>query len=118
MRYMLLICAEEQVWARMSAADQQQVMGEYAQLRDQLKANGQFVSGSRLLPTSAATSVRLRDGQRRVTDGLAETREQLGGYFVIEVGDLDAAIGIAARMPGARVGTIEIRPLPEMPATA
>jgi hypothetical protein len=75
------------------------------------------VAGSRLHPTSAATSVRLRNGKRVVTDGpYAETREQLGGYYVIEAKDLDEAIAVAARNPSARAGTIEVRPLVESPA--
>ena len=116
MKYILMICSEEKLWAGLSDAEQKQMMGEYAQLRDQLKTSGQYLDGSRLLPTSSATSVRVRDGKRLVTDGpFAETREALGGYFVVDVKDLDEAIASAARMPGARVGTIEVRPLPEMP---
>ena len=78
--------------------------------------SGQYLAASPLHPTSTATSVRVRDGKPLVTDGpFAETREQLGGYFLIDANDLDAAIGIAARIPGARRGTVEIRPVIEMP---
>jgi hypothetical protein len=90
-------------------------------LSQELKAAGQVVTGSQLHPTSAATSVRVRDGKGIVTDGpFAETREQLGGYFLIEAKDLDEATAIAARIPSARMGTIEVRPLVEAatPATA
>ena len=81
-----------------------------------MKANGQYLAASPLQPTSTATSVRVRDGKRLVTDGpFAETREQLGGYFMVEAKDLDEAIGIAGRIPGARVGTVEIRPVIEIP---
>jgi len=117
MKYILMICSEEKLWAGMSEAEQKQMMGDYRDLREELKASGQYVDGSRLLPTSSATSVRIRDGKRLVTDGpFAETREALGGYFVVDVKNLDDAIAIAARMPGAKVGTIEVRPLPEMTA--
>ena len=88
---------------------------ESAQLTHELHASGQYLAAAPLHPTSTATSVRVRDGKRLVTDGpFAETREQLGGYFLIDAKDLDEAIGIAARIPGARLGTIEIRPVMEM----
>ena len=78
--------------------------------------NGQFLAASPLQPVSTATSVRVRDGRRLVTDGpFAETREQLGGYFLVDAKNLDEAIGIAGRIPGAKVGTVEIRPVIEIP---
>jgi hypothetical protein len=117
MKYILMICSDERDWARLSDTEQQKMMLEYRALREELRSSGQYVDGSRLHPTSAATSVRVRDGKRLVTDGpFAETREQLAGYFVVDAKDLDDAIGIAARMPGARVGTVEVRPLAETPA--
>jgi len=121
MKYMLLIYDEEQAWSKLSENERQQIYKEYGQLSQELKAAGQFVTGSQLHPTSAATSVRVRDGKGIVTDGpFAETREQLGGYFLIEAKDLDEATAIAARIPSARMGTIEVRPLVEAasPATA
>jgi hypothetical protein len=119
MKYMLLIHDEEQAWGKMSQEEQQRIYGEYGQFTQQLKADGHHLSSSQLQPTSMATSVRVRDGKRLVTDGpFAETREQLGGYYLVEARDLDEAIGIAARIPSARMGTIEVRPIVEMGAQA
>ena len=116
MKYLLLIYDKEQEWGALSEATQQAIYGEYRKLREELEANGQFVGGSQLAPTSTATSVRVRDDKRVVTDGpFAETREQLGGYYLVEAQDLDEAIGIAGRIPPARYGTIEIRPVMEIP---
>jgi hypothetical protein len=119
MKYMLLIYDDEKAWTTFSAAEQQQYMGEYMQFTQQIQSGGQYVASSRLHPTSAATSVRVRGGERLVTDGpFAETREQLLGYYVIEAKDLDEAIAIAAQIPSARspLGVIEVRPLREIPA--
>jgi hypothetical protein len=114
MKYMLLIHDDEQAWARMSEAERQKIYGEYGQFGKAIQASGHFLAGSQLQPTTLATSVRVRDGKRLVTDGpFAETREQLGGYYLIDAKDLDEAIGIAARIPSARVGTIEVRPVVE-----
>ena len=114
MKYMLLIHDVEVDWARMSEAEIAPVMAEYRKLSEELRAGGQFLGGAQLQPTGSATSVRIRDGKRLVTDGpFAETREQLGGYFLIEARNLDEAIAIAARVPSARFGTIEVRPLVE-----
>lgn len=114
MKYMLLIHDSEQVWATMSDAARQAIDTEYGRFGEQIKSGGQYLAGAQLQPTSTATSVRVRDGKRLVTDGpFAETREQLGGYYVIEAKDLDDAIGIAAAIPSARVGTIEVRPVVE-----
>ena len=114
MKYMLLICRDEPAWERMSPAERQKVYAESVALSDELTARGQYLGGSPLHPSSAATSVRVRDGQRLVTDGpFAETREQLGGFMLIDVPDLDAAIAIAGRIPLARTSTVEIRPLRE-----
>ncbi|HTI36032.1 MAG TPA: YciI family protein [Vicinamibacterales bacterium] len=114
MKYMLLIHDEEAAWTKLTDADRLKLMGEYRQLVAELKGNGQYVTGSQLQPTSAATSVRVRNGKRTVTDGpFAETREQLGGYFLVDVANLDEALAIAARIPSARFGTVEVRPLVE-----
>ncbi len=117
MKYMLLIHLEEQGWGKLSATEQQQIMGEFRQFTQQIKSSGHHVAGSQLAPTSASTSVRVRNGKRLVTDGpFAETREQLAGYYLIDARDLDEAITLAAEVPSARMGTIEIRPLLEAAA--
>ena len=121
MKYMLLIYQDEPSWKKLTEAERQQIYLEYRKLRGELEARGQFVTGSQLQPIATATSVRVRDGKELITDGpFAETHEQLGGYFLIEAKDLDEATSIAARIPSARVGTIEVRPLVEnaAPATA
>jgi len=119
MKYMLLIYHEEQSWDAITEAERQQIYGEYRNLIGELQSNGQFVSGSELQPITTATSVRVRDGKELVTDGpFAETREQLGGYFLIEAKDLDEATSIAARIPSAKTGTVEVRPLAERAAEA
>jgi hypothetical protein len=113
MKYMLLIYLGEQV---LSEEERQHCYVESTELAHQLKANGQFLASAPLQPTSTATSVRVRDGKRMVTDGpFAETREHLGGFFMVDARNLDEAIGIASRIPGARVGTVEIRPVIEVP---
>jgi hypothetical protein len=113
MKYMLLIYLDEQA---INEAEREHCYVESTQLAHELKANGQFVATSPLQPVSTATSVRVRDGKKLVTDGpFAEAREQLGGYFMVDVKDLDVAISIATRIPGARVGTVEIRPVIEIP---
>jgi hypothetical protein len=112
MKYMLLIYMDEQA---LNQAEREHCYAESTQLAHDLKTNGQFLATAPLQPTSTATSVRVRDGKRLVTDGpFAETREQLGGYFLVDAKDLDVAIGIASRIPGARAGTVEIRPVIEI----
>ena len=121
MKYMLLIYHDEPSWAALSEAERQQVYVEFRKLRADLLASGQFVTGSQLQPIATATTVRVRDGKELVTDGpFAETHEQLGGFYLIEAKDLDEAISLASRIPSARFGTIEVRPLVERaaPATA
>jgi hypothetical protein len=119
MKYLLLICGEEKAWATMPDADRQQLMAEFRQFTRDIQSSGQYVGGSQLQPSTAATSVRVRDGKRLVTDGpFAETREQLGGYYIVDVKNLDEAIAVAARIPSVRTGTIEVRPLIEMAAAA
>src|SRR5579862_3147991 len=113
MKYMLLIYADEQAWTE---PERQMCYGESTELAHQLKANGQFLGASPLQPVATATSVQVRGGKRSVQDGpFAETREQLGGFFMIDVANLDEAIAIAGRIPGARKGTVEIRPIVELP---
>ena len=119
MKYMLLIYHEEQGWDAVTEAERQQIYGEYRKLQEQLVSRGQFLAGSELQPVTTATSVRVRDGKEMVTDGpFAETHEQLGGYFLIEAANLDEATSIAAKIPSAQTGTVEIRPLVEMTAEA
>ena len=112
MKYMLLVYMDEQA---MTDEERQHCYVESAQLTQDLNAKGQYVAAGPLHSVATATSVRVRDGQRVVTDGpFAETREQLGGYYVVEAKDLDEAMAIAERIPPARYGTIEIRPLMEI----
>ena len=113
MRYMLLIYLEEQALAE---TERQQCYRESAQLAQEIHARGQYLAAAPLHPTATATSIRVRDGKRLVTDGpFAETREQLGGYFLIEAKNLDEAMDIAARIPMAKKGTVEVRPEIEVP---
>ena len=113
MKYMLLVYLNEQA---MNDTERQECYVESTELCHDLKAKGQYLAASPLHPVAAATSVRVRNGKRLVTDGpFAETREQLGGYYLIDAKDLDEAIAIAARIPPARKGTIEIRPVMEIP---
>ena len=117
MKYMLLIYLDAS-WDKLSLTARQQIYEEQMQLAEEITASGQYVAGAPLHPASTATSVRVRDGKRLVTDGpFAETREQLGGYMLIDVKDLDEAIAIAARGAVARVGTVEVRPVREGPPT-
>ena len=112
MKYMLLIYGDEQA---LSDTERQDCYVESTQLAHDIKSNGQYVAANPLHPTSMATSVRVRDGKRLVTDGpFAETREQLGGYFLIDAKNLDEAITIAGRIPMARKGTVEVRPVIEI----
>lgn len=100
----------------MNEAEREACYKESTQLAHDLNASGHFVSANPLHPTSTATSVRVRDGKTLVTDGpFAETREHLGGYFLIDAANLDEAMRIATRIPGARKGTVEIRPVLEIP---
>jgi len=113
MKYMLLIYLEER---SLDEAERQACYVESTQLAHKLKADGQYLAASPLQPTTMATSVRVRDGKRFVTDGpFAETREQLGGYYLVEAQDLDAAIAIAEQIPMVRKGAVEVRPLIEIP---
>jgi hypothetical protein len=114
MQYMLLIYMDENA---PSQAEREQCYQESLEYARELAAKGKFLATAPLYPTSTATSVRVRDGKPLVTDGpFAETREQLGGYFLIEAQDLDEAISIASRIPAGRWGTVEIRPVIELPA--
>ncbi len=115
MKYLLLVYLDES-WEKRSVAERQEYYWGQTRVTEELRARGQYLGGNPLHPTSTATSVRVRDGKRLLTDGpFAETREQLGGYMLIDVDNLDEAIAFAARGPLARVGTIEVRPVREGP---
>ncbi len=118
MKYMLLCYGDERGWDTLSETQQQQIIEETRQHVEQLKSGGQYLSSAPLHPTSTATSVRVRGGKCLVTDGpFAETKEQLGGFYLIDAKDLDEAIDIAVRQPGLRWGwgAIEIRPVMDLP---
>ena len=112
MQYLLMIYRNEAALGGMTAADRQKMMADYGAFTQSIIQSGNFKAGDGLQPTSTATTVRVRDGKTLTTDGpFAETREQLGGYYLIEAKDLDTALGIAARIPTARDGSIEVRPI-------
>ena len=112
MKYLLLIYFDEQA---LSETERQACYVESTHLAHEIKASGQYLAANPLHPTAMATTVRVRDGKRFVTDGpFAETREQLGGYFLINAENLDEAISIGGEIPGARIGTVEIRPVMEL----
>lgn len=112
MKYMLLIYSNEGDW---TDAEREACFVESTQVTHELHAQGKFLGASPLHPVSTATSLRIRQGKRLISDGpFAETHEQLGGYFLIDAKDLDEAINIASRVPGAKKGTIEIRPILEL----
>jgi hypothetical protein len=115
MRYILLIYDPESKWVTMSEEERGQLFQEYGAFTESIKKSGHYVSGDPLQPTSTATTVRVRSGKTATTDGpFAETREQLGGFYIIKASNLDEATGIAARVPSARMGSIEVRPIMEM----
>lgn len=118
MQYLLLIYSNESDW---TDTEREACYAESTQLCHQLQGAGQYLAATPLHPVTMATSVRVREGKRLITDGpFAETHEHLGGFFLIDVNDLDEAIEVAGRIPGARKGTVEVRPvlqLPDMPQT-
>src|SRR5215207_3552792 len=112
MQYLLLIYDQEKIWADMPQEESGKLFGEYMQFSKDIKAEGKFIAGEALQGIHTATTVRVRDGKITTTDGpFAETREQLGGFYMINAKDLDEATKIAARIPSAKVGSIEIRPI-------
>ena len=116
MQYLLMIYRSEAELGKMDAAARKEMTAEYGAFTQSIIQSGHFKAGDGLQPSTTATTVRVRDGKTLTTDGpFAETREQLGGYFLVEARNLDEAIDIAARIPGARVGTVEVRPVLEIP---
>jgi len=119
MKYLMLIYQNEKQWTAHTEAERQKIYQEYGALREELTASGSFLGGSQLHPIATASSVRVREGKPLITDGpFAETHEQLGGYFLIEAKNLDEALAIASRIPSAREGTVEVRPIVERTAEA
>ena len=117
MQYLLLIYNNERNWMDLSEKDSKALMGEYRSYTERIAKSGHYKGGNALQPTSTATTVRVRDGKRQTTDGpFAETREQLGGFYLVDAKDLDEAIGLAEGIPGARTGCIEVRPIMPTPA--
>jgi hypothetical protein len=116
MKYMLLIYADEAAMQRRSEQAMAECMGAYLAYTKALRDSGAFIAGSPLEPTTSATTVRISDGRTQVLNGpYAETKEQLGGYYIIDVADLDAALAWAARCPGAQQGVLEVRPVRDIP---
>lgn len=114
MRYLCLIYSDEELFASMSQEETDKLMGEYFAYTESIQKSGHHLGGEALEPTSTATTVRVRNGKTTTTDGpFAETKEQLGGFYMIEARDLNDAIQVAARIPAARTGAIEVRPIVE-----
>ena len=112
MQYLLLIYGNETYWNKLSEAEQGKVSQEYGEFTQSIAGSGHLKGGNELDRISTATTVRMRDGKRVVTDGpFAETKEQLGGYYLIEAKDLNDAIAVAARIPGSKTGSVEVRPI-------
>jgi hypothetical protein len=112
MKYLCLIYGDEGIWTTMAKDEGERIMKEYFDFTDDIKKSGHMLAGESLLPTSSATTVRVRNGKLGTTDGpFAETKEQLGGFYMIEAKDLNEAIRVAARIPGAKTGSIEVRPI-------
>ena len=115
MEYLLLIYENEKVWETMPQAEQGAIFGEYMAFTEDIKKKGSYKGGNQLQPTTTATTVRVKGGKTLATDGpFAETKEQLGGYYLVEAKDLDEAIAIAGRVPAAKTGSIEVRPIQKM----
>ena len=111
MKYLCLICAETML-EQMSEAEAEKHLQEYSEFNESIKENGHYLGANRLKPSETATTLRVRNGKVFATDGpFAETKEQIGGYYVIEARDLDEAINVASKIPGARIGCVELRPI-------
>jgi hypothetical protein len=115
MRYLMMICRDEKQTAAVSEAEGSAILAEYGKFMEEMTKRGVLQGGERLRPTTEATTVRVQNGKVLTSDGpFAETKEQLGGYFMVDCKDKDEAIEIASKVPGARLGTIEVRPIWEM----
>jgi len=115
MKYLCLIYDDESKWVKMTKEETGKFMGEYGAFTEGVKKSGHYLGGNPLQPTATATTVRVRNGKVSTTDGpYAETKEQLGGYYLVEAKDLNDAIQVAARIPSARIGAIEVRPIMAM----
>ena len=112
MKYLCLIYDDQSRWATMSKEEAEAIMGEYFSFTDAIRKSGHYVAGESLQPTQTATTVRVRNGKISTTDGpFAETKEQLGGFYMIDAKDLNDAIQVASRIPSARLGCVEVRPV-------
>jgi hypothetical protein len=117
MQYLLLIYENEKNWDGITQEQGASIMKEYRSFTESIAASGNYKGGNPLQPTKTATTVRVRNGKRETTDGpFAETREHLGGYYLVDASDLDEAIAMAERIPAARTGAIEVRPIMQMPS--
>jgi hypothetical protein len=115
MRYLMMVCTDESALSALSPAEGEAMMAEYTAFGETMGQRGVLQGGERLRPTTDATTVRVRDGEVVTSDGpFAETKEQIGGYYLVDCKDLDEAIDVASKIPGARVGTIEVRPIWEL----
>jgi hypothetical protein len=115
MRYLCLIYSEEKQWTTAPAGAREEMGKEYGAFTETIKKSGHLLSGAGLQPTATATTVRVRGGKLSTTDGpFAETKEQLGGFYLVEAKDLNDAIQVASRIPGAKIGSVEVRPVMEM----
>jgi len=119
MKYLCLIYENEKNWETMPQSDAEAIMNEYFAFTEDIRKNGKYVAGEALQPTPTATTVRVRNGKISTTDGpFVETKEQLGGFYLIDAKDLNDAIQVAARIPSARLGSIEVRPVVDFSADA
>lgn len=119
MKYLCLIYENEREWESKSPGESEAIMGEYFSFTEDIQKNGKYLAGEALQPTATATTVRVRNGKVSTTDGpFAETKEQLGGFYMIEAKDLNDAIQVAAKIPSARWGTVEVRPVIDFSAEA
>jgi len=117
MQYLCLIYDDEKQWQKLPPAESARIIGEFNAFTDSVRKSGHYIGGNALAPTHTATTVRVRRGKVATTDGpFAETKEQLGGYYLLQARDLNEAIQLAARIPGARFGSVEVRPVMEIPA--
>ncbi|MGH8130581.1 MAG: YciI family protein [Steroidobacteraceae bacterium] len=115
MQYLCLIYEDEKEWQKMPKAETEKIINEFSSYTESVRQSGHYVGGNALQPTHTATTVRVRQGRVATTDGpFAETKEQLGGYYLLQARDLNEAIQLASRIPGARFGAVEVRPVVEM----